>query len=44
MIMNIVNVTNLKEKLSHSNPLGIWGKWNKPYSSALWRVEILQSF
>jgi len=29
--------------LHEPNPLGIRGKWNKAYSSALWRVEALRT-
>jgi hypothetical protein len=25
------------------NPVKIWGKWNKAYSSSLWRVEALRT-
>jgi predicted nucleic acid-binding protein len=29
--------------LREPNPVGIWGQWNKAYSSALWRVEALRT-
>jgi uncharacterized protein len=29
--------------LREPNPVGIWGQWNKAYSSALWRVEALMT-
>jgi predicted nucleic acid-binding protein len=33
----------LRILLRESNPLGLWGRWNKAYSSALWRVEALRT-
>jgi uncharacterized protein with PIN domain len=29
--------------LREPNPVGIWGQWNKAYSSSLWRVEALMT-
>jgi predicted nucleic acid-binding protein len=33
----------LRVLLHEPNPVGIWGQWNKAYSSALWRVEALRT-
>jgi predicted nucleic acid-binding protein len=33
----------LRVLLREPNPVGIWGQWNKAYSSALWRVEALRT-
>jgi predicted nucleic acid-binding protein len=33
----------LRILLREPNPVGIWGQWNKGYSSALWRVEALRT-
>jgi predicted nucleic acid-binding protein len=33
----------LRILLREPNPVGIWGRWNKAYSSALWRVEALRT-
>jgi predicted nucleic acid-binding protein len=33
----------LRILLHETNPVGIWGRWNKAYSSALWRVEALRT-
>ena len=33
----------LRILLRESNPLELWGRWNKAYSSALWRVEALRT-
>ena len=33
----------LRILLRESNPLELWGGWNKAYSSALWRVEALRT-
>jgi predicted nucleic acid-binding protein len=33
----------LRILLHEPNPVGIWGQWNKAYSSALWRVEALRT-
>jgi len=33
----------LRILLHEPNPVGVWGRWNKAYSSALWRVEALRT-
>ena len=33
----------LRILLHEANPIGIWGHWNKAYSSSLWRVEALRT-
>jgi predicted nucleic acid-binding protein len=33
----------LRILLREPNTVGIWGQWNKGYSSALWRVEALRT-
>ena len=33
----------LRILLHEPDPVGIWGQWNKAYSSALWRVEALRT-
>jgi len=33
----------LRILLHEPNPVGVWGQWNKGYSSALWRVEALRT-
>ena len=33
----------LRILLREPNPVGLWGRWNKAYSSALWRVEALRT-
>ena len=33
----------LRVLLQEPNPVGIWGQWNKAYSSALWRVEVMRT-
>jgi predicted nucleic acid-binding protein len=33
----------LRILLHEPTPIEIWGKWNKAYSSALWRVEALRT-
>lgn len=33
----------LRILLHEPNPVGIWGQWNKAYSSALWRVEAMRT-
>ena len=33
----------LRILLHEPNSVGIWGQWNKAYSSALWRVEALRT-
>jgi PIN domain len=38
MIVYVDTSVVLRILLHEPNPLGIWGKWNKAYSSALWRA------
>ena len=33
----------LRILLREPKPVGIWGQWNKAYSSGLWRVEALKT-
>jgi predicted nucleic acid-binding protein len=33
----------LRVLLREPNPLELWGRWNKAYSSALWRLEALRT-
>jgi predicted nucleic acid-binding protein len=33
----------LRILLREPKPVGIWGQWNKAYSSGLWRVEALRT-
>jgi uncharacterized protein len=33
----------LRVLLREPNPVGIWGQWNRAYSSALWRIEALRT-
>jgi predicted nucleic acid-binding protein len=33
----------LRILLHETGPVGIWGQWNKAYSSVLWRVEALRT-
>lgn len=33
----------LRVVLNEANPVAHWGRWNKAYSSALWRVEALRT-
>ena len=33
----------LRILLHEPNPVGVWGQWDKGYSSALWRVEALRT-
>jgi predicted nucleic acid-binding protein len=33
----------LRILLHETDPVGIWGQWNKAYSSVLWRVEALRT-
>jgi predicted nucleic acid-binding protein len=33
----------LRILLREPKPVGIWGQWNKAYSSGLWRVETLRT-
>ena len=43
MIVYIDTSAVLRILLHEPNPVGIWGRWNKAYSSALWRVEALRT-
>ncbi len=43
MIVYVDTSVVLRVLLHESNPVGIWGEWNKAYSSALWRVEALRT-
>lgn len=43
MIVYVDTSVVLRILLHEPNPLAIWGKWNKAYSSALWRVEALRT-
>ena len=33
----------LRVLLREPNPLELWGRWNKAYSSALWRLEAMRT-
>lgn len=43
--MNIYLDTSvvLRVLLKESNPIDTWGKWDKAFSSALWRIEALRT-
>jgi predicted nucleic acid-binding protein len=43
MIVYVDTSVVLRVLLHELNPVGIWGQWNKAYSSALWRVEALRT-
>ena len=43
MIVYVDTSVVLRVLLHESKPVGIWGEWNKAYSSALWRVEALRT-
>jgi predicted nucleic acid-binding protein len=43
MIVYVDTSVVLRILLREPNPLVIWGKWSKAYSSALWRVEALRT-
>ena len=43
MIVYVDTSVVLRVHLHEPNPVGIWGQWNKAYSSALWRVEALRT-
>ena len=43
MIVYVDTSVVLRVLLHEPNPVGIWGQWNKAYSSALWRVEALRT-
>ena len=43
MIVYVDTSVVLRVLLHEPNPVGIWGQWNKAYSSVLWRVEALRT-
>ena len=43
MIVCVDTSVALHVLLHEPNPVGVWGQWNKAYSSALWRVEALRT-
>ena len=43
MIVYVDTSVVLRILFREPNPVGIWGKWDKAYSSALWRVEALRT-
>ena len=43
MIVYVDTSVVLRVLLHEPNPVGIWGQWNKAYSSALWRIEALRA-
>ena len=43
MTVDVDTSVVLRVLLHEPNPIGIWGQWNKAYSSALWRVEALRT-
>jgi predicted nucleic acid-binding protein len=43
MIVYVDTSIVLRILLREPNPVGIWGQWNKAYSSGLWRVEALRT-
>ena len=43
MIVYVDTSVVLRVLLHEPKPVGIWGQWNKAYSSALWRVEALRT-
>lgn len=43
MIVYVDTSVVLRILLREPNPLGTWGKWDKAYASALWRVEALRT-
>jgi predicted nucleic acid-binding protein len=43
MIVYVDTSVVLRILLHEPKPIGIWGQWNKAYSSALWRVEALRT-
>ena len=43
MIVYVDTCVVLRILFGEPNPVGIWGKWDKAYSSALWRVEALRT-
>ena len=43
MIVYVDTSVVLRILFREPNPVGIWGKWDKAYSSALWRVEAMRT-
>jgi predicted nucleic acid-binding protein len=43
MIVYLDTSIVLRILLREANPTALWGKWDKAYSSALWRVEALRT-
>jgi predicted nucleic acid-binding protein len=43
MIVYLDTSVVLRVLLKEPNPIDIWGKWDKAFSSALWRVEALRT-
>ena len=43
MIVYVDTSVVLRILFREPSPVGIWGKWDKAYSSALWRVEALRT-
>ena len=43
MIVYLDTSVVLRVLLREPNPIDIWGKWDKAFSSALWRVEALRT-
>ena len=43
MIVYVDTSVALRILFREPNPVGIWGKWDKAYSSALWRVEAMRT-
>ena len=43
MIVYVDTSVVLRILFREPNPVEIWGKWDKAYSSALWRVEALRT-
>ena len=43
MIVYLDTSVVLRVLLGESNPTDLWGKWDKAYSSSVWRVEALRT-
>ena len=43
MIVYLDTSVVLRVLLGESNPIDLWGKWDKAYSSSVWRVEALRT-
>lgn len=43
MIAYVDTSVVLRVLFREPNPVEVWGKWNKAYSSSLWRVEALRT-